>query len=223
VTKTESTAKIKTFLVVDDHELILDSTVKILSQHYSGANIHTAKNAQETLEKLEIIQPDLLVIDIAMPEKEGEYARTEIGIQLIKKIMKTYPSLNIVVQSANVRSIVKLKPIMSEHKGGFAVAEKSLSMKEMLTRVDWTLGGNFCTPKEMRNGLEVKPEWLKILELAFKQGLQDKAIAQQMNIGERTVRHHWTRIQDALEVYPDEGKNLRIQTEIRAREEGLID
>jgi hypothetical protein len=26
-----------------------------------------------------------------------------------------------------------------------------------------------------------------------------------------------------LGVYPDEGKNLRIQTEIRAREEGLID
>jgi DNA-binding NarL/FixJ family response regulator len=223
VNQTESTAKIKTFLVVDDHELILDSTVKVLSQHYSDADIHIAKNAQETLEKLEIIEPDLLVIDIAMPEKEGEYARTEIGIQLIKKIMETYPSLNIVVQSANVRSIVKLKPIMSEHKGGFAVAEKSLPMKEMLTRVEWTLGGNFCTPKEMRNGLEVKPEWLEILELAFNQGLQDKAIAKQMQIGERTVRHYWTRIQDALEVYPDEGKNLRIQTEIRAREEGLID
>lgn len=223
MSQTESTPKLKTFLVVDDHELILDATVKVLSQNYSDADIHTAKNARDTLDKLEKIQPDLLVIDIAMPEKEGESARTEIGIQLIKKIMETYPALNILVQSANVRSLVKLKPTMSEHKGGFAVAEKSLSMKEMLTRVEWTLGGNFCTPKEMRNGLEVKPEWLEILELAFNQGLQDKAIAKHMSIGERTVRHYWTRIQDALDVYPDEGKNLRIQTEIRAREEGLLD
>ncbi|MGL5835246.1 MAG: DNA-binding response regulator, partial [Waterburya sp.] len=30
-------------------------------------------------------------------------------------------------------------------------------------------------------------------------------------------------IQDALEVYPETGKNIRIQTEILAREEGLID
>jgi len=30
-------------------------------------------------------------------------------------------------------------------------------------------------------------------------------------------------VQDALEVYPEAGKNIRIQKEIRAREEGLID
>jgi hypothetical protein len=37
------------------------------------------------------------------------------------------------------------------------------------------------------------------------------------------VRHYWNKVQDALGVYPDEGKNIRIQTQIRAREEGLID
>jgi DNA-binding NarL/FixJ family response regulator len=61
------------------------------------------------------------------------------------------------------------------------------------------------------------------LRLAFKEGLQDKAIAEEINVAERTVRHYWTKVQDALEVYPEAGKNIRIQTEIRAREEGLID
>jgi DNA-binding NarL/FixJ family response regulator len=61
------------------------------------------------------------------------------------------------------------------------------------------------------------------LKLAFQKGLQDKAIADRMNVSERSVRHYWTKIQDALQVYPDEGTNIRIQTEIRAREEGLID
>ena len=75
----------------------------------------------------------------------------------------------------------------------------------------------------MRTGIEVKPEWLEVLKLAFKDGLQDKAIAEQMNVSERTVRHYWTKIQDVLEVYPDEGKNVRIQTEIYARQVGLID
>jgi DNA-binding NarL/FixJ family response regulator len=83
--------------------------------------------------------------------------------------------------------------------------------------------GLIYTPRDMRTGIEVKPEWLEVLRLAFSEGLQDKAIADQMNVSERTVRHYWTKVQDALSVYPEAGKNIRIQTEIRAREEGLID
>jgi hypothetical protein len=44
-----------------------------------------------------------------------------------------------------------------------------------------------------------------------------------MHRAERSVRTYWTKIQDVLGVYPEEGKNMRIQTEIRARQEGLID
>jgi len=62
-----------------------------------------------------------------------------------------------------------------------------------------------------------------LLRLAFEEGLQDKAIAQKMNIAERTVRHYWTKLQDVLEIYPEDSKNLRILTLKRAREEGLID
>ena len=50
----------------------------------------------------------------------------------------------------------------------------------------------------------MKPEWLQVLQLAFQESLQDKAIAERMNVGERTVRHYWSKIQDVLDVYPDE-------------------
>ena len=81
--------------------------------------------------------------------------------------------------------------------------------------------------KDIKVGLELKPEWLEVLSLAFEEGLQDKVIAEKMHLHERTIRAYWTKIQDALNVYPDncreEGKNMRIQTEILARKEGLID
>jgi DNA-binding NarL/FixJ family response regulator len=96
-------------------------------------------------------------------------------------------------------------------------------MQEMLTKVDWAAQGVVFTPKEMRNGIEMKSEWLEVLRLAFGEGLMDKVIADRINVAERTVRHYWSKIQDVLDVYPDEGKNIRIQTERRAREEGLID
>jgi DNA-binding NarL/FixJ family response regulator len=44
-----------------------------------------------------------------------------------------------------------------------------------------------------------------------------------MNLAESTVRKYWTRIQDALSVYPEGGKNIRIQTERQARAQGLLD
>jgi DNA-binding NarL/FixJ family response regulator len=137
--------------------------------------------------------------------------------------MQQYPDLNIVVQSAHVKSLVRLKPAIANHQGGFTIVDKNLPLREMLIKVDWALQGIIYTPKDMRTALEVKPEWLTVLQLAFQDGLQDKAIAEQMNVSERTVRHYWTKVQDVLDVYPDPGKNIRIQTEIRAREEGLID
>ena len=139
--------------------------------------------------------------------------------------MKFYPNLNIVVQSTYIKSLVRIRPDIDAHRGGFTVADKSLSSQEMLTRVEWALQGLTHTKdiKAIQTGLEVKPEWLTVLTLAFQQGLQDKAIAERLNVSERMVRHYWTKVQDVLGVYPEEGKNIRIQTEMRAREEGLID
>jgi DNA-binding NarL/FixJ family response regulator len=213
----------QTILVVDDHESVLDGTVNVLKREYPDADIQTAQTGQAAQNQLKQRQPDLLVMDLSIPDAPGTTAQTETGIKLLRNLMEHHRTLNIVVQSAHVRSLVRLKPAISTHEGGFTIADKGLPLKEMLTRVDWALKGLVFTPKEMRSGLEVKPEWLEVLKLAFQEGLQDKAIAERMNVAERTVRHYWTKIQDALGVYPDEGKNIRIQTEMRARQEGLID
>jgi DNA-binding NarL/FixJ family response regulator len=212
-------------LVIDDHELVLGGTLNVLRQQYPKAEILTAKTAESAENQLERFQLDIVVMDLSIPEKPGVTARTDTGIQLLKTMMKKYPNLNLVVQSTYLKSLVRIKPDIDTYKGGFTVADKSLSSKEMLNRVEWALQGFTHTKdiRAMQTGLEVKPEWLMVLTLAFEQGLQDKAIAERINVAERTVRHYWTKIQDALDVYPEVGKNIRIQTEMRAREEGLID
>ncbi|MBK1990277.1 response regulator transcription factor [Sphaerospermopsis aphanizomenoides BCCUSP55] len=212
-------------LVIDDHESVLSGTVDILHKNYPDAELITAVNATNAIEQLSRLQPDLIVMDLSIPDKHGLTARPNNGIQLLKTVMKKYPNLNIVVQSAHVRTLIRIRLDIDNHKGGFTIADKSLSTLEMLTRVDWSLQGLTHTKdiKGIHSGLEVKPEWLKVLHLAFEKGLQDKAIAEEMCVSERMVRHYWNKLQDALNVYPEEGKNIRIQTEMRAREEGLID
>jgi DNA-binding NarL/FixJ family response regulator len=174
---------------------------------------------------VEQYHPDLIVMDLSIPETPGETARTDTGIQLLRTLMKNYPTVNIVVQSAHVRTLVRLRPEIDVHKGGFTIADKSLSSKDMLTRVNWALQGLTHTKdiKGMQTGAEIKSEWFSVLTLAFEEGLQDKAIAERMSVSDRMVRHYWTKIQDVLGIYPEEGKNVRIQIEKRAREEGLID
>lgn len=211
-------------LVVDDHESVLEGTVNILQQQYPNAEIITAQTLLGAQSQLNSFRFDLVIFDLSVPEKPGDIAKIDTGIKLLRSVMNCYPTINIVVQSAHPRSLVRLKPTIYDHEGGFTVVDKSLSVQEMLTRVDLALQGLTCTPKEMRRGgIEVKPEWLEVLTLAFEEGLQDKEIAKRMRIAERTVGHYWTKVKDALGVYPEPGKNNRIQTEMRAREEGLID
>ena len=212
-------------LVIDDHELVIGGTIDILQKHYPNAEIVTAQTAKDTLKAMERFSPDVIVMDLSIPEQTGEIARTDVGLQLLKNLLKKYPEINFVVQSVHARTLVRIKQEIDSHKGGFTVADKSLSRQEMLTRVNWALQGLTHTKdiKSIQAGLEFKPEWLKVLELAYQEGLQDKAIADRLNVSERMVRHYWTKLQDALNVYPEEGKNIRIQTEMRAREEGLID
>jgi DNA-binding NarL/FixJ family response regulator len=212
-------------LLVDDHDMVLSGTQQALQQTYPQNEIVMFKTADAVLNQSDLAQFNLVVLDLSMPNEVGAPAQTETGLNLLSQLMQRYPRLNIMVQSTHVRSLIRLMPSIQTHGGGFAVADKSLSMSEILSRIDLALQGLTCTPKEMRQGLEFKPEWLELLHLAFHDGLQDQAIAHRMNIALRTVRNYWSKIQDVLEVYDDQKKqiNIRIQTEIRAREMGLID
>jgi DNA-binding NarL/FixJ family response regulator len=220
----KATNEITKILVIDDHDAVINGTIDAIYSKYSNANIIKAKTTQEAFEKLNSFpDQDIVVTDLSLPEKPGDKPQPETGIKLLRNMMEKYPSVNLVVQSADSRALIRLRPQINEHEGGFTVIDKGESIDQMLTKLEWSLQGINFTPREMRTGLELKQEWLSLLELAFNECLTDKEIAKQMNIAERTVRNYWTKIQDVLEVYPDNDKNLRLQTEKKAREIGLID
>ena len=213
----------QTFLVVDDHDSVLEGTCGVLQSQYPEAKILSASTADEVEPLIADAKPALAVMDLSIPEKKGEQPKTDNGLHLLQSVLAAHPTLNLVVQSAHAKSLIRLKPVIDAHQAGFTIADKSLSNQEMLIKVDWSLKGLLYTPPEMRVGLEIKPEWVTLLKFAFEEGITDKAIAQKMNVSERTVRHYWSRVQDALGVYPDEGVNIRIQTYNKARHYGLID
>lgn len=216
-------------LLIDNHELCLHGTFNVLTSRYPDAEIITAKTAENALKEISIFNPDLVIMDINISDQCEKKATVEKGMQMLKNIMQNYPQVNIVIQSAYIKALVRMRYEISSHSGGFTVVDKSLSVEEMLIRIKWALEGvtHIKDIPQMNFGLEEKPEWLKLLNLAYQEGLQDKAIAQHISVSERMVRHYWFNLQEALGIDSEElknqGKNLRMITRIRAREVGLID
>ncbi len=216
-------------LLIDNHALCLHGTLNILSVAYPDALIITAKTAENALRQISIFEPDLAIMDICIPAESGRKANIETGIQTLEHMMENYPKLNIVIQSAHIKTLVRIRHKISDRPGGFTLADKSLSVEEMLIEIKWALEGitHIKDIPSMNFELEEKPEWLKLLTLAYQEGLQDKAIAQHISVSERMVRHYWFNLQSALGIDSEElknqGKNLRMITRIRAKEVGLID
>lgn len=219
----QSAAQQPTIVVIDDHEMILSGIVNLLRQNYPEATVQVAQTRQAGQALIANLQPDLVVVDIAIPEQPGRKAVAEVGVALLEELMQQHPLLNIAVLSANANPLVRLKPQIDNHEAGFTVSDKGWTADNILKKVNMAMEGGRYLPKEMKLGLELKPEWLELLRLAFQAGLTDKMIAKRMNISEKTVQNYFHKVQDVLEVYPEEGQNLRIQTGNKAREAGLID
>jgi DNA-binding NarL/FixJ family response regulator len=209
--------------IVDDHQLILDGMDRALAQQYPDAEILKVQTVAQAKLLLQNFIPDVMVVDLSLPAAAGEPAHADRGLELLEFLMQQPQPINLVVQSSHVKSLIRIKSLIDRHEAGFTVVDKNQPTQDLLTKIAWSLEGIIKTPIEIRHGLEVKPEWLDLLRFAFVEGLQDKAIAQRMNLAESTIRKYWTRIQDALNVYPEEGKNIRIQTERQARDQGLLD
>ncbi|MEM9218630.1 MAG: response regulator transcription factor [Cyanobacteria bacterium P01_F01_bin.150] len=219
----------QTIMVVDDHDTVLSGTIESLKNHYPKTKLVTAQTIESARDHLDSHIPCVLLVDLSIPEHTKGEAKIEHGLQFLRETMKQWTDLNITVQSSYIKSLVRLVHEIDQHNGGFTVADKKLSTQEMLIRVDWSLQGlNYTRDVEgMRTCGSIRPEWYELLQLAFDKGLNDKAIAERMNVSERTIRVYWTKLYDVLGIYPEEhrqnGLNNRIQTERRAREVGLID
>jgi DNA-binding NarL/FixJ family response regulator len=213
-------------LVIDDHELFLNGTMELLKARYPDAKIMILQTAQNLLYQVSIFQPDLLFMDILISEKPGMMAQTAVGIQILKSLMYSHPNLNFFIQSGYIKTLVRMKAEIDAHKGGFIVADKNISNEEMLNGVNWALS-RLTNKQKKYHKLQVLPEWFVLLHLAFQEGFQDKKIAQNIHVSERTVRNYWEQLQNALGIdgkeLKNQGRNIRVITQIKAREVGLID
>jgi len=82
------TSTIKLF-VVDDHPIFIDGITGLLKDTPGFEIIGTANNGKELLEKVAVRQPDIVLMDINMPEMDG--------IEATKELKLNYPRIKVIM------------------------------------------------------------------------------------------------------------------------------
>lgn len=120
-------------LLVDDEEMVLKSLRATLDWNEFGFEIAgCAFSAKEALEKIEILEPDVVITDIKMPKING--------LELLQMIKAAYPGIHCLVISGYAEFAYIQKSIRLEAEGyclkPFDAGEISVYLKRIKKRLD---------------------------------------------------------------------------------------
>jgi len=195
-------------LLVDDHELMRAGTKLVLSGGFPGAEFGEAGTAAEGLARLEATAWDLLVLDLAMPGRDG--------FELLENVKSRWPLLPTIVLSASPEEEFAVRCLQLGASGYVA---KSSAAHELVIACRTSLEGRkYVTPllaQRLANLLDgsapraphesLSPRELQVLRLVAS-GLSLKQIASQLLLSERTISTYRQRIAVKLGV----GSNVEL-------------
>ncbi|MFK8184729.1 MAG: DNA-binding response regulator [Phormidesmis sp.] len=216
------------FLVVDDHDVVLEGLLPKLNKAYPNVMLLAAQDVETAQQQLAEVETtsgvvSLAMVDLDLPEKLGETANCQAGIQLLRYLMRSEQVTNILTMGANIKPLIRISSEIYSYPAGFTAIHKAEPVYSILRMADLALRGSIYLPPDVRSLSGFKPQWLTLLSLKFKSGLSDQEIANRMGVSTRTTRNYWLGIQDFLGVYNQSEKDLRVQVEHAARKVGLID
>jgi len=137
-------------LLVDDEESIRTSIEAYLQD--SQYDIYTASSVDEGLEKLDKYLPDVLVVDLRMPDKDGFY--------LIREARKRNSATAVIVISghADIANAVRATKMGANH-----FLEKPFSLQDIEMAIEQAVGENSCHYQLLKvdeNGIRMEaPGW----------------------------------------------------------------
>jgi YesN/AraC family two-component response regulator len=121
--------KSQTVLVVDDDPNILDMHSRLIEQ--TGRRAVTARDGREALDMLEHIHPDLIMLDLMMPEMDG------FAVLDVLRARESTRDIPVVILTARLLSDADLERC---NRGVASILGKGLfSAKEMLERIEMAL------------------------------------------------------------------------------------
>jgi DNA-binding NarL/FixJ family response regulator len=188
-------------LIADDHPIVRDGLVAILGTQPDFAVVGEAGNGREAIAQVEAVQPDVVLLDLEMPDMDG--------VETLRHLRAAHPALPVLVFTAFDTDERILTAVQAGAQGYLL---KGVPRQELFNAIRVIHdGGSLLQPivasKLLRQVSQEKeppfetltPREQEVLqELAA--GLQNKEIAARLVISERTVKFHVSAILSKLDV-----------------------
>lgn len=207
-------------ILADDHTLFRDGLRALFNSIPDVEVIGEAETGAEVISKAADLQPDVILMDIQMPDLNG--------IAATRRILHTSPHIGVIIVTM-FEDDESIFAAMRAGARGYIL--KGADQEEMLRAIRSVANGEALFGPAIATRLmnyfanpvpdappQVFPELTdrerEVLD-RIAQGLNNKLIAQKLSISEKTVRNHVSNIFSKLQVAD------RAQAIIRAREAGM--
>jgi DNA-binding NarL/FixJ family response regulator len=218
-------------LIADDHELVREGLRGMLAYEQDLEVVGEASNGREAVELCRSLKPDLVLMDVRMPEMDG--------LEATHLIKAEQPSVSVLVITTYENPDYLVEAI-KEGAAGYVL--KDASNQRLLNAIRRALSGEFPIDQELAvqvikrltdetrrstvptSELGERPQplprsltdrELEVLRLVA-QGQTNQEIGQNLTVSPWTVKTHVQRIIDKLNV------SDRTQAALRAAELGLL-
>lgn len=176
-------------IIADDHKIFRDGLKNLLDKSGEFDIIAEAENGTQVLELLIDHQPDVVVMDISMPKKNG--------IEVLKEVAEIYPKTKFIMLSMHEEGDYIIKCIKL---GASGYLLKTVEEEELRSAIKAVHNGkkyfnadiSSLMASQLQNATEqvhITPREQEVLELVAD-GLSTKLIADKLFISARTVESH---------------------------------
>ncbi|WP_017536887.1 response regulator [Nocardiopsis halophila] len=196
-----------TVLAVDDNVIVRTGLVSLLEAPGDVAVVAEASNGAEALECARRHHPDVVLLDVRMPVKDGVSTVAELA-ELTKVIMLTHTEDADIIRAALRKgasgylvhghfSAEELRRALIEVATGSGTPLSPVAATAALEAIRTGPTAAARTDSRAHLGLTEREE--EVLE-AVSRGLSNKAISQELFLTEKTVKNHINRIFRKLQV-----------------------
>ena len=180
-------------LAVDDHPLLRKGIAALVNAESDMKLVAEASNGEEAVESFRLHRPDITLMDLQLPGLNG--------IEAIDRILREFPGARIIVLTTYVGDAQVLRALRAGAQG---YVLKGHVHRELLEAIHTVHGGRRRIPADIALELaehatqdELSLREIEVLRL-IGSGNSNKQIADQLSIGETTVKSHVTNILSKL-------------------------